>query len=178
MKRTTVLLLLLATGTYVGAQTMDTFLIVQKARKFKPREHILLMFEVLDTLDASGKNITMSRSYYFDKQNRMISSVREYDNPTKPKKGRQLIYSFAQNKLTAVSVIPARSTCRNCTSQYYYSNDSLLSKQENTHTNSDPAVFITQAQFFQSKLPRDLPWGYFDDEVIVNGKMKKVKKSD
>jgi hypothetical protein len=178
MKRTTVLLFLLAAGTYVAAQTMDTFLIVQKARKFKPNEHILLMFEVLDTLDASGKNITLSRSYYFDKQNRMISSVREYDNPKKPKKGTQVIYSFAQNKLTAVTVIPPKSTCRNCSSQYYYSNDSVLSKQENHYTKSDPIVFTKQAQFFQSKLPRDLPWGYFDDEVIVNGKMKKLKKSD
>ena len=77
MKSIIILLLLLTLGTYVGAQKLDTILIVQKARKFKPSEHILIMFEILDTVDASGKNITMSRSYYFDKQRRKISSVRE-----------------------------------------------------------------------------------------------------
>jgi hypothetical protein len=142
MKRITLLLFLVMVGTYVGAQTMDTVLIVQKARKFKPREHILLMFELLDTLDASGKKITMSRSYYFDKEHRKISSVREYDSPRKPEKGTQVIYSFAENKLTAVAVIPPKSTCRNCTTQYYYSNDSLLSKKEDHYTNSDPTIFI------------------------------------
>ena len=156
---------------------MDTVFIVQKARKFKPREHILLMFELLDTLDASGQKFTMSRSYYFDKQNRTISSVREYHNPRKPEKGTQVIYSFAQNKLTAVTVNPPRSTCRNCATQYYFSNDSLSSKKENHYTNSDPTIFIEQAHYFQSKLPHDLPWGFFEDEVLVNGKPKKVKKS-
>src|SRR5947209_10401312 len=156
---------------------MDTVLIIKKARKFKPSENILIMFELLDTVDAAGKNLTMSRSYYFDKQNRMVSSIREYYNPRKPEKGTQVIYSFGENKLTAVTVVPPKSTCRNCASQYYYSNDSLLSKQENSYANANSAIFIDQAHYFQSKLPHDLPWGFFDDEVIVNGKMKKIKKS-
>ncbi|MGZ5135425.1 MAG: hypothetical protein ACXWCG_09750 [Flavitalea sp.] len=177
MKSITVLLLLLTLGTYVGAQSMDTVFIVKKARKFNPREHIMLMFELLDTVNASGKNITMSRSYYFDEQQRMISSVRENDNPRKPKKGTQVIYSFSQNKLRTVSVTPPKSTCRNCATIYYYSNDTLLSKQENRYTNANSAVFIKQAHYFQSKLPHDLPWGYFDDEVIINGKKKKLKES-
>jgi len=177
MKRITFLLLILALGTYACAQKLDTVLIVKKARKFKPAEHILVMFEVLDTVDASGKNIAMSRSYYFDKQLRMMSSVREYNNPRKPEKGTQVIYSFAENKLTAVTVIPAKSICRNCPARYYYSNDSLLSKEENPYTKANSAVFIQQAHYFQSKVPGDLPWGFFDDEVIVNGKKKKIKSS-
>jgi len=175
MKKITALLLLLAGATYVGAQTMDTVLLIQKARKFKPGEHILMTFEVLDTVDIAGKKSTMSRSYYFDKQNRMISSVRETNNPKTPDQGTQVIYSFAANKLTAVSVIPPKSTCKNCASQYYYYNDSLTSKQENAYTTINPAIFIEQAHYFQSKLPTDLPWGYFDDEIIVNGKKKKIK---
>src|SRR5688572_2279993 len=106
MKRIIVLLLLLAMGTYAGAQALDTVTIVGKARKFKPSEYILLMFELQDTVDVSGKNITMSRAYYFDNQNRKMSSVREYDNPKKPEKGTQVIYSFGNNKLTSVTVIP------------------------------------------------------------------------
>ena len=178
MKRITVLLLLLSLGTYVGAQTLDTVRVVAKARKFKPREHILLMFELLDTVDASGKNITIGRSYYFDKQRRTLSSVRENDNPQKPQKGTQVIYSFGQNKLSVATVIPPRSTCRNCQTRYYYSNDTLTSKQENGYTKANSETFIKQANYFQSKVPNDLPWGYFDGEILVNGQKKKIKESN
>lgn len=177
MKKITVLLLLLTVGTYVGAQSLDTVRIVSKARKFKPSEYILLMFEVMDTVDASGKKSTMSRSYYFDEKNRRISSVRENYNPKKPEKGTQVIYSFGVNKLSAVTVIPPRSTCRNCASRYFYTNDSLTSKQENGFTNANSATFLNQALSFLSKLPNDLPWGYFHDEVIVNGQRKKIKNT-
>lgn len=176
MKKITVLLLLLTVGTFAGAQALDTVTIVSKAKKFKPSEYFLVMFELMDTVDVSGKKITMSRGYYFDKQNRMLSSVRESDNCQKPEKGAQVIYSFGKNKLTSVTVIPPKSTCKNCASRYYYSNDSLLSKQENKYTNANSAVFIQQAHYFQSKLPNDLPWGYFDDEVLVNGVRKKIKR--
>jgi hypothetical protein len=176
MKKIAVLLLLLVVGTYVNAQALDTVTIVSKARKFKSGEYFLLSFELKDTVDASGKNITMSRAYYFDKRNRMISSVREYDNPKKPEKGTQVIYSFGANKLTSVTVIPPKSTCKNCASRYYYTNDSLTSKQENAYTTVNSAIFIKQAHHFQSKVPHDLSWGHFDNEMLINGQKKKVKK--
>lgn len=175
MKKLTILLLLLAVVTHVGAQSMDTVRIISKSKKFKPSQHILLMFEVVDTLDASGKKTPMSRSYYFNEGTRMIGSIREHYNPRKPHKGIQVIYSFNENKLTAVTVIPSKSTCRNCSTQYYFSNDSLLSKLENGYTSTNSAIFINQAHHFLAKLPHDLPWGYFDDEVIVNGKRKKIR---
>jgi hypothetical protein len=177
MKKITLLLLLIALGTYLGAQTLDTVRIVSKARRFSPNKHILLSFEVMDTVDASGKNITMSRSYYFDRQSRMISSVRENYNPKDPKNGTQVIYIFGGNKLASVTVIPPRSTCRKCETRYYYVNDSLSSKQENAYSNANSATYLAQAHYFQAKLPQDLPWGYFDDEVLVNGRKKKVKRS-
>jgi len=177
MKSVIILLLLLTFGTYVSAQKLDTVVIVQKAKKFKLNEQFLMMFEILDTVDASGKNIKMSRSYYFDKKRRRISSIRENYNPKKPAKGIQVIYSFAGNKLTSVTVIPSKSTCKKCETHYYYSNDTLLSKEENRYVNVNSATFIKQAHFFQSRLPHGLPWGYFEDEVIVNGEMKKLKKT-
>ena len=177
MKKIVILFLLIAVGLFAGAQTMDTVRIVSKAKKFKPSEHILLMFEVVDTVDASGSKMPMSRSYYFSERNRTIGSVREYHNPKKPEKGTQVIYTFGANKLSAVTVIPPRSTCRNCASRYYFSNDSLVSKQENGYTSTNTASFISQGHNFLSKIPADLPWGYFNDEVIVNGQKKKIKKS-
>lgn len=162
--------------TLLRAQTMDTVLIVQKAKKFKPGEHIKLMFEVLDTVDAFGKTVSFSRSYYFDKKHRTISSVREYHNPRKPKKGTQVIYDFVKNKLATVTVILPKSACRNCASEYYFVGDSLLLKKETVYTNPDPIAFVKQAHYFQSKLPSHLPWGYFEDEVMVNGKQKRLRQ--
>jgi hypothetical protein len=176
MKKITILLLLLAGGIYVSAQSLDTVTIISKASKFKSGEYILLSFEIMDTVDAAGKNITMSRAYYFDKGKRRISSVREYDNPKKPEKGTQVIYYFGVNQLTSVTVIPPKSTCRNCASKYYYTSDSLTSKQESRFAPVNSAVFIKQAHYFLSKIPHDLPWGYFDNEVLVNGKKKKVRR--
>lgn len=176
MKNITALLLLLTVATYAGAQTLDTVTVVSKAKKFRPGEHILLMFELMDTVDAAGKKITMSRAYYFDKRSRMLSSVREYDHPQKPEKGTQVIYSFGANKLASVAVVPPKSACRNCTSRYYYSHDSLSSKQEPGYTSANPAIFLKQARYFQAKLPDQLPWGHFEDEVLVNGVRKKIKR--
>jgi hypothetical protein len=175
IKKLAILVLFVFAGTCVGAQTLDTVRIVSKARKFAPSKHIMLMFELKDTVDVFGKNTTMSRSYYFDEQNRSISYVREYYNPKKPARGTQVIYSFGANKLTAVTVIPPKSMCRNCASQYFYSNDSLSSKLENANIQVNSANFLTQAHYFQAKLPKDLPWGIFDDEIIVNDKRKKIK---
>ena len=50
MRPVAILLLLLTMGTYVFAQKLDTVFIVKKARKFKPRQYIMLMFELLDTV--------------------------------------------------------------------------------------------------------------------------------
>lgn len=175
-KYITIFLVLLFSASFAGAQTtLDTVFIINKAKRFSPSQHILLMFEVLDTVDASGKKTTMSRSYFFDKNNRTISSVREYYNPKKPRKGKQVIYSYGANKLASVTVVPPRSECRNCESRYFFTNDTIVSKQENSSSKINPSIFASQALFFQAKLPQDLPWGYFNDEVIVNGKKKRIK---
>ncbi len=178
MKKITILLLFLAAGTYAGAQTMDTVVLVSKAKKFTPRNHIFLMFELVDTVDVPGNKVTLSRSYYFDERSRKISSVREYFNPKKPEKGTQVIYSFGANKLSAVTVIPPRSECRNCETRYYFANDTLLSKQGNDQAIVNPALFVNQAHIYQSKLPQELPWGFFNDEIIVNGEKKKIRRRD
>jgi hypothetical protein len=175
MKPILVVLMLLITGTYVNAQMMDTVLIIQKARKFNASKNILLMLEVLDTVDPIGRHVTISRSYYFDEKKRMISSVREYDNPERPEKGIQVTYSFVKNQLSAVTVTPPKSSCNNCSSEYYFSGDKVLAKRESVYTTATPEIFIGKAQYFKAKLPDELPWGYFDNEVLVNGKMKKLK---
>jgi hypothetical protein len=174
MKPIIFFLLLLIASPSLEAQLLDTVRIVHKPPKFKARKHILMRFEKLDTIDVRGQTITISRSYYFDKKQRMISSVRQYDNPKKPANGTQVIYSFAKNHLTAVIVIPPRKTCLNCASEYYFSGDTLFTKRERVYKSPDPGAFLLQAYSFRSKFPPYLPWGYFEDEVLVNGKMKRL----
>ena len=174
MKRILFFLLLVILGTQMKAQTLDTVRLVQKARKFRASENILLMFEVQDTVDAKGKKMSYSRSYYFDEKRRMLSSVREYHNPGRPEKGTQVIYSFSENKLRSVTVIPSRSACRNCSSEYFFSDDSVR-KNEREYKTSNPNDFISKANAFRAKLPTELPWGFFENEIMVNGEMKKLK---
>ena len=174
MKKLAILIILFTIVTSAGAQTLDTVFITNKTKKFQSDEHMLLSFEIIDTVDVTGKKIIMSRSYYFGSSSRSISSVREYYNPNNPEKGIQVIYSFGANKLASVTVIPAKSTCRDCATRYYYLNDTLISKQGNiTHANSEN--FVKQAKKFRSRLPGDLPWGFFNNEVFVDGERKKIK---
>ncbi|MDB5252779.1 MAG: hypothetical protein JWP27_1948 [Flaviaesturariibacter sp.] len=175
MKKLAFLLLLLTLGICVGAQTLDTVTVVSRVKKFKSSEHFLLTYEVIDTVDANGMKITMSRCFYFDKRNRTISSVRENFNSRKPKRGTEVIYSFGANKLASVTVRPPKSVCRDCTTRYLYANDSLIGMQGTPYSTVNSAIFLKQAHYFQSRLPHDLPWGFFDDEVLINGARKKSK---
>jgi hypothetical protein len=176
MKQLMFFILLCLPGILIHAQRLDTILIVQKAKKIKPRKHILLMFELLDSLDRNGRKTSITRSYYFDKKQRLISTVREFYNPKRPDKGRQVVYTFSRNRLATVTVTPPKSECRNCTSEYHYSGGTLLTKNEKAHTHANSQYFIEQSRYFLSKLPTHLPWGHFEDEVIVKGRMRKSRR--
>ena len=68
MKYIFVFLLALTLEKYAEAQIMDTIVINSKAKKFKSREHILIIFEVVDTLDMHSRKVSFTRSYYFNKE--------------------------------------------------------------------------------------------------------------
>ena len=175
MKYLTALTLLLIGWIASAAQQCEMAHIDNISNDFKVSKSILVMFEKLDTFDADDNKFRISRSYYFDEKQRKLNTVREYENCLKPKKGLRITYTFIDSRLAKVMVIPPRSKCKNCTSEYYYSADTLLAKKETCYMSSDPEAFISQSHFFQSKLPPCLAWGYFQNEVILNGKMKKAK---
>jgi hypothetical protein len=177
MKETILLIVFLPVFSTLHAQVMDTVRINYKPKKFNAKEHILLMFETFDTTDADGKKNTIGRYYYFDKKQRIISSVREYYNFRKREHGRQVFYTFGKGQLVRVTVIPPKSLCEKCASEYFFSGDTISFKKEFLYSNDYPKLFLAQARYFQSKLPRYLPWGYFEEEVIVNGKMKRLRRS-
>ncbi|RYY85113.1 MAG: hypothetical protein EOO15_17825, partial [Chitinophagaceae bacterium] len=125
-------------ATQLSAQTIDTVFVQGKTKKFVEGKFYLILFEKVDTLDVDGTKTQFSRSFYFDKKNRMISSVREYSNPSKPARGTQVVYSFWQNRLTKVTVTPSRKNCLECSSEYYFSGDSLSGKIERLFVMADP----------------------------------------
>src|SRR5215217_3162940 len=109
MKRGIFLLMLITTLTQLSAQR--TVRIDHIARHFKANKHILMLFEQLDTADASGRKFTISRSYYFDEKNRMISTVQEFENQADPNMGPRVTYTYDQNQLAKVTVIPSKAQC-------------------------------------------------------------------
>ncbi|RYZ45179.1 MAG: hypothetical protein EOP49_25675 [Sphingobacteriales bacterium] len=158
------------------AQILDTVRVQGPARKFREDKNTLIIFETVDSTDANGAKAKFSRGFYFDKKRRTLSSVREYSNPSNPARGTQVVYNFGLNRLTKVSVTPSVKVCRNCSSEYYFSGDTLTSKSEKVYRSSDPLAFVSQANAFRSRVPDSLAWGYFNDEKIINGKKKKTAR--
>ena len=105
----------------------------------------------------------------------MISNIREYYNPLKPAKGLRVIYTYKENQLRSVVMIPPKSQCTGCSSEYYFDFDTLVTKKERLYKKIDAGIFVNQSHSFQASLPSYLPWGYFQEEILVNGKMKKNK---
>src|SRR5215207_8773677 len=173
MKRGIFLLMLITTLTHLSAQ--NTVRIDHIPRHFKANKHILMLFEQLDTADASGRKFTISRSYYFDEKNRMISAVQEFENQVDPDMGTRVTYTFDQSRLAKVTVLPSKVQCRKCESQYYFVGDTLLLKKEISYKSSNPDSFVLQAQYFKMQLPAQLPWGHFQNEVFRNGKRKTIR---
>jgi hypothetical protein len=175
MKRIIVLTLLIIVQISSDAQQCSIARIDSIAGNFKVRKSILVLFERLHTDNAVGRKSIINRFYYFDQKQRKVSSVREYENSMKPKKGTQVIYTYIDNRLARVTVILPRSECVSCRAEYYYSDDTLFAKKEKCYANLHPESFIKLSHYFQSKLPGYLPWGFFQNEVFMKGKMKKIK---
>src|SRR5215213_7419530 len=106
MKRGIFLLMLITTLTQLSAQ--NTVRIDHIARHFKTNKHILMLFERLDTADASGTKYTINRSYYFDEKNRMISTVQEFENQADFNMGARVTYTYDQSRLAKVTVLPSK----------------------------------------------------------------------
>ena len=175
MKQTMVLLLLFVSRTYTEAQQFNTSDVDRLAREFRTRKHILLRYEMLTNIDSTGRSFAVSRFYYFDKKQRILSSVQEFHDPMNPQEGRRVIYTFKESHLVKVTDIPAREDCINCLNEYYYSADSLVFKKERGSSVNNTNLYLEQATAFRSHVPYHLPWGHFQDEVLVNGKMRKVR---
>jgi hypothetical protein len=175
MKPIIYLILQIIAGTFPSTPSSDMARIDHVDRVFKYRKSILMLLEKPDTLNGIACNFTGSRSYYFDKKQRQLRSVREYENNKRPQKGIRVIYTYMENHLVKVKVILPKSKSGNHVGEYYYSGDSLYTKKETGYANSNPGSFIKNSCKFQSKLPCYLPWGYFQNEVFKNGRTKKIK---
>jgi hypothetical protein len=167
----TVWLLINTTG-FLSAQDSNASRMDSINRKLRPNKQILVMFEKFDTTETPVKKYTISRSYYFDRKNRKISYVASDKTEGKNKKGERTIYAFSENQLVTVTIVPPKWECRKCKTEYFYRDGVVTGKIERNYRFDNPERFVADAMWFKSKLPGYLPWGYFQNEVIVSGKMK------
>ncbi|TCJ12160.1 hypothetical protein EPD60_16570 [Flaviaesturariibacter flavus] len=154
------------------AQEIDTVRVQAKVRRFQPDKYYLITYETGETVDSAGKTLRSSRSYFFDKKERMLHSVRESSNAAFPRRGTQVVYDFWKNRLTKVNVTPPASDCRNCASEYFFEADTLWNIRERGYRNALPRSYAARAAYFRSRVPVLLEWGYFGNEHTVNGRQE------
>jgi hypothetical protein len=164
--------LLISLCEMLGAQKINTSEMGNINRKIKFKKQILVMFERFDTTLTPGKTFTISRSYYFDSKNRKISYVESDKTQDKKAKGERTIYAFSENELINVTILPPKSECRKCGGKYFFRDGQVIAKNEINFTFDHPERFVTDALWFKSMVPAFLPWGHFQNEVLVNGQME------
>jgi hypothetical protein len=156
----------------LGAQEINNSNTGSINGKLKLKNQFLVRFEKFDTTETPGKTFTISRSYYFDGKNRTIRYVETDKTQDKKKKGERRIYTFSENQLINATIIPPKSECRKCGGEYYYWDGHLIGKKEMNFNFDHPETFVTNAMWLKPKVPDFLPWGHFQNEVLVNGQMK------
>jgi hypothetical protein len=148
----TVWLLINTTG-FLSAQDSNASHIDSINGKLKMNKQILVRFEKLDTTETSGKKYTISRSYYIDRKNGKISYVESEQAEGKNKKGVRTIYAFSENQLVRVTIVPPKSECHKCETEYYYRDGLVIDKIERNYKFDNPERFVEDAMRFKSKIP-------------------------
>ena len=128
---------------------------------------ILLFSELPDTVDIrTGLKFSQRNSYYFDwrqKELRLIDvyrfdrltkshvAARAFRKNKKIPSGTEIQYVFFRNDLVKVKVTPSEQQCRQCSGEYYFSNDELIFKNEQ-HYSQQANNFTKDASFFLTRL--------------------------
>ena len=124
-----------------------------------PKKKLIVRFEKVDTTDESGRHFEVSRSYYFDRERKNLLLITVNEKQFHPRTGFLVWYTFSDNKLLKVTTIPSKNICRQCSAEYYFSNDSLINKNEQNYSVKDINRFLDDSKKLSKK-------------VLANGKMK------
>jgi hypothetical protein len=149
----------------VSAISQDAYISSRSHRlqKAKPRQQWLMRYEKVDTTDSrTGRKFTVSRAYYFNKAQRQLQTVHIQEVDTR--RGLEATFTFYNNQLTQVLVIPPRSECRRCRKEYYFLGNKLHSSNDTHELLEKERAYIQEASFLKGKMPDKLEWGYFEWE--------------
>ena len=160
----TVILVVLSTH----AQVQSVQFIDSLAARTDPYKTILLFTEFRDTTDdQTGQSYTQRNSYYFDRVHKELRYIEVFDFDKAVKKNKterafrkkrqipsstHITYTFFDNKLVKVGIIPSTTQCKQCSAEYYFANDILISKREQNvlelkrNFMSDATFYLTRLQ--------------------------------
>jgi len=132
-----------------------------------PQKTILLFTEFRDTIDnRTGQMYTQRNSYYFDWVHHELCYIEAYDFDRKVKKHKterafkrekqipsstHIKYTFFDDKLVKVGIIPSARQCNQCSAEYYFASDVLILEKEQNVFESK-RNFISDATFYLTRL--------------------------
>jgi hypothetical protein len=115
-------------------------------KKTMDQKKAILRIEQVDTTEGGGRRLTVTRTYFLDEARKNLLLITAYENQQSPNKGLQVVYTFSNNTLVKVSARPANSVCRRCMAAYYFSNDSLIDKREESFSVPNALSLIDDAK--------------------------------
>ena len=151
----------------IQAQVDRVQFIDSLASKFKSCKTVLLFSELRDTADdQSGKKYSQRNSYYYDfvhKELRYIE-VYEFEDLLKSRRiektfrkkrdipsSTHIIFSFFENKLVKVKLIPPKVQCEKCFEEYYYVNDMIILQNDKSAFGMRRNL-LNESSFYLSRL--------------------------
>jgi len=159
-------ILLVALSSHAQAQSLQ--FIDSLDTQTDPQKTILLFTEFRDTVDdQTGHSYTQRSSYYFDWVHHELRYIETYDFDKRVKKRQterafrrnkqirsstHIKYTFFDNKLAKVGIIPSPRQCSQCSAEYYFSSDIWISKKEQNVADlkrnfmSDTIYYLTRLQ--------------------------------
>jgi hypothetical protein len=135
-----------------AAQSQGTKQIDALERRALSKKKMIIRFEKVDTIDEIGRHLEVSRSYYFDRDRKNLLLITVNEKQSWPHSGFRLWYTFSDNKLVKITTIPSKMVCRRCNAEYYFSNDSLIYKNELNYSVKNIFSFLGDSKRVSSKV--------------------------
>ncbi len=116
------------------------------------QKNVRVRFERVDTVNENGTRYDVARSYYFDKNRENLLLITVYENQPTLRKGSRFLYTFSGNRLIKARVMPAKTVCHLCHADYYFSNDSMVYKNELSFSFNNSFLLLDDSKKLASKV--------------------------
>lgn len=149
-----------------GQQITSSF-IDSIAKRHSSCNTVLLFSKIRDTTDGrTGQVYTQRISIYYDRVHKQLRDIAVYNFDKKldahivqkaVRRQKQLpfsshiVYTYYDCNLIKVKIRLPEATCKDCSGEYYYTQDTLFSKKE-TSIDKSERNFVSEANFYLAKL--------------------------